>query len=255
MTEPLESCTKFIYRESAAGAAVPGKVLADFAFVAAYKTQAGASVSWSHSSAIVDLGALLGAAWNGWYAWTYIMPPEEASCMIDPKVASGTDVLRPPMFSGEMEAKDLLSIFNAANKPVVSVAGEGTIGQITPLTLICKRYRIVTFTFTNEDGTPINMTLGVTYTNYVFGVRAKPDQTIIPPKVDQTTGIVAGNGFVTVTLLESASFFTILTEGAAAEDSYEARYELTADMVSPAGETVSLVQSSPLFIGRREVGT
>ncbi len=256
MTEPLDVRTKWIYRETAAGAAVPGKALADFAFLAAYKTPAGAVTAWTHSSSIVDVAAVLGASYNGIYAWSYTMPPQESDAFIWPKPATGSDLISIVPISGEMEGKDLMSIFNAANRPVVIISGEGTIGQVVALTLVAKRYRKITFSFTNEDGSPIDMTIGTTYTNYTFSVRGKTDQTLTPPKYDQVvTNIAAGSGFVEVTILEAASFFSALTEGAAVADSYEARYELTADLVAVPNETVPVVASSPLFITRREVGT
>jgi hypothetical protein len=256
MTEPGNAIAKLIYRETAAGAAVTGSVIGDFTLVAAYLPRGGSPTAWSLGAVLYDLGALLGAAWNGYYFLKVTTPSVgDIDAGFDIKVASGTDVVRVASFTGEIEPKDLLSIFNAVNQPVVTLSGNGTIGQVTPLTLIAKRYRQVTFTFVDANGANIDMTSGTTYTNYPFSVRSKTDQNATPPKMDQTTGISAGNGYVTVTILEAASFFSAMPEGASPSDTLEVRYELTADLVAVTGETVSLVQSSPLTIARRETGT
>jgi hypothetical protein len=256
MSSPGQSVTKYLYRESAAGAAVTGKIITDFTVVAAYRPRSGSITSWAHGSTITDLNIALGAAWAGWYGWTFTLPATaEVDCGIDIKPATGSDSIRVSAFSGEVEGKDLVDIFNAVNQPVVVISGSGTIGQVTPLTLVAKRYRQITFTFKDSVGANIDMTLGVNYTNYVFSTRDKTNQTLTPPKMDQTTGIVAGSGYVTVTILEAASFFAIMPEGASVTDSFDLRYELTADLVAVSGETVPLVQSSSLTLIRREGGT
>lgn len=256
MTEPSNTVTKFFYVSTAAPAAVTGLTIGNFLVVAVYKPRSSAPVAWTHASALVDLGTSLGVGWNGWYAWTYTMPAAgDSDCAIDITPTNAAHFLRFAASQGELEPKDLLSIYNAASKPVVTINGQGTIGQITPITLINKRYRKLTFTFVDSNGANIDMTAGVTYTNYVFGTRSKTDQTATPPKADQTTGIVGGNGYVEVTILEAASFFNALTEGASVQEKIEIFYELTADLVAVANETVPLVQSSLLTIYRREVGT
>ena len=256
MTEPSNSIAKFFYIGLAAGTPVTALAIGNFTVVAAYKPRSSATVAWTHASALVDLGALLGAGWNGWYAWMYTMPSVgDSDCMIDIKPNSAAHFLRFAAALGELEPKDLLSIYNAASKPVVTITGQGTLGQVTPITLVAKRYRRLTFTFVDNNGANIDMTAGTTYTNFVFGTRSKTDQTLTPPKADQTTGITGGVGYVDVVILEASSFFNILTEGATPLDKIEILYELTADLVAVASETIPLVQSSPLTIVRREVGT
>lgn len=256
MTEPGNAITKMLYREDAAGAPVSGLAIGAFTIVAAYMPRGGSPTVWSPGAVLYDLNALLGASYAGYYLLKVTTPSVgDIDAGFDVKPASGTDMVRTVSFSGEIEPKDLLSIFNAVNQPVVTVSGNGTIGQVTPLTLVARRYRQITFTFVDSNGNNIDMTAGTTYTGYAFSVRSKTDMTATPPKYDQTTNITAGNGYVTVTILEGASFFTALTEGASPVESLEVRYELTADLVAVAGETVSLVQSSPLTITRREVGT
>lgn len=256
MTEALEPVGKLIFISDATGAPVTGLALVNFTILAVYKA-IGASVSaWTHGSTITDMAALLGASYNGYYYWEYAAPPVgDTHFGIDIKPVSDAHYLRFATITGEMETKDILSVFNAANKPVVTISGSGTIGQVTALILVAKRYREITFTFVDSNGNNIDMTDGTLYENYQFSVRAKTDQTLTPPKYDQTANIVGGNGFVTIKILENASFFNYINEGATPETDKDVLYELTADLVTAPGETVSLVQSSPLTIIRREVGT
>lgn len=256
MTEPLETRCKIIIRQTAAGVKVGGLGLSDFSILAVYRPNGGVVTAWSHSSTIVDIEAVLGASYKGWYAWIYTTPPQgDVDCGADIQPASGTDQIYFPKLTGEMEPKDLLSIFNVANRPQVTLSGQGTIGQVTPITMVAHRRQTLTFSFVDAAGDPVDMTDGVTYTNFRFSTRSKTDQTAAAPKMDQSTGITAADGSVSVAILEAASFYSVMPEGAAVEDSLELRYELVADLVAEAGETVSLVQSSPLTLLRRENGT
>jgi hypothetical protein len=256
MTEALEPVARMIRVIDSAGAAVTGLTLAAFTISAAYKPRNDVITAWTHGSTITDLGALLGASFDGYYVWQYTTPPVgDSDIFIDLDLVDTTRSWRFATVNGEMETKDIVSVFNAANKPVVTISNSGTLGQVTPLTMVSKRYRQVTFTFVDTNGNNINMTIGVTYTNFAFSVRSETDQTATPPKYDQITNITAGDGFVTVTILENASFFNALAEGAAPANDIKVLYELTADLVAVSGQTVSLVQSSPLTIIRREVGT
>lgn len=230
------------------GAAVTGLVLAGFTVEAyAYNRVAGTTASYSPAAALTEIG-------SGWYVLTASMPPNPGSFTLQITSNAG-HVVSPTQWSGEVESNDLDIIAGLATRPAVIVTGQGTIGQVTPISLVRSRYRLLEWQFTDQAGALIDMTVGTTYTNYAFSVRDKVDQTLTPPKYDQTTGFTTGLGYVRLAILEASSFFTYLTEGAAALTSREVRYELTADLVSPASETVPIVQSSPLYLLRREVGT
>jgi hypothetical protein len=255
--QPSGSVTKIIRRLTAAGVASTGKVTGDFTFTAYHKPNGGATATYTHGSVITELA-------SGYYDWTYSAPSTAGQYGIDCVAASGTDVVYNVMESGELESNDLDSIYAIVARPIVTVSGQGTIGQITPLTLVNKRYREVIFQFVDDAGTNINMTTGVNYTAYTFGVRDRTDDTLTPPKVDAVNGttttgftyVIAGSdGAISVKIPEDATFFT-LTEGASSSDILELRYELTGDLIgATSGCTVSLVQSSPLYLVPRKVGT
>jgi len=248
MTQPLDTVTKFFRVLDAAGAAVAGLVLADFTFVAYVRPYGGADTAWAHSSTITQ-------PVSGFYAWT--MTKHSAAghdgILILPVVTTRT--IEFVSVSGEVETQDLDSLYGSVSRPVVTLSGQGTVGQTVPLVLVSKRYRKVRFTFVDDLGAQIDMTVDTTYTAYKWSVRATLDQTLAPPKYDQTTGITAGLGFVEVTILEASTFFNALLEGATVADTYEGRHELSADLVAVASETVALVPSSTLTMTRREHGT
>jgi len=256
MPIPGNSVTKFFRRITPAGTAVTGKVLGDFTFVAWYLATGGSVTAYAHGSTITEIS-------SGYYAWTFSLPPVKANWAVDISPASGTDLLQFVSASGYVENNDLDLIAASVARPLVTITGQGTIGQVTPVALIHKRYRWLRFAFNDANGAAIDMTAGVNYTSYIWGIRGYPDQTLSPPKLDATDGlatagfawsIVGSLGYIDIKVPMDATIFGGLTEGASALDQVEYRHELTAFDVTPAHERVSLVQSSQLLVTRREVG-
>ncbi len=257
MSQPANTVVKYIRRLDAGGSPSLGKVTADFAFVGFHAPVGGSPAAYAHGSATDELS-------DGYYAWSYVLAATAGFTGLDIEVASGTDIIEMLPLQGEVENQDLDSIYASASSPTVTLSGGGTIGQVTPITLVNMRYRKLTFHFVDDAGNDIDMTDGVNYTDFVFAVRARDNQTSTPPKVDAEDGdatagfnnaITGGPGFIDVEIPEDATFFT-LTEGANVIETIDHRYELTGDLVdSPAARTVALVQSSPLNLVRREAET
>jgi len=248
MAEPQETVTKFFRLLDAASAIVEDAVIGDFVVVALMKAGADAATAWAHASTLEEPVA-------GHYAWTYTLPSEECHEGIHLRHSNSAYQIEWLSAQGELERRDLVSVFNAASRPVVTLSGQGTIGQTVEVSLVARRYRVLRFIFEDEDGEPIDMTEGEIYDDYAWAVRAVDDQTDADALYDQTTNITAGEGFVEVEILETADFFDALPEGAAVEESVELRHELVADLVDEVGQTVSLVPSSVLRVTRREKGT
>jgi hypothetical protein len=253
MAQPGNTVCKILRRLTAAGVASTGKVLADFTGVGYTYPSGGPAASYTLSLAVAELA-------NGYYAVTYLLPSAAGHFGVHITAASGTDSVEAVLFSGELEANDLDQMAALLARPVVGLTSSGTIGQQVALTLVNKRYRELTFSFVDANGTAVDMT---TYTGITFGVRSKTDQTLTPPKIDAVNGtatagstyvITAAVGSITVKIPEDATFFT-LTEGASPVDSLELEYELTGDQGGSATKTVSLVPTSPLTLTWREVGT
>lgn len=246
MAQPGDVTHRLIRVTDAAGAGVAGLVLANFTITARSRAYgAGAWSAFTPGSVLTDLG-------GGLYGLQFTLPTSAGWWRLIIDHASHT--VWPGSWEGELEANDLDVVAAYAVRPQVTISGAGTIGQTVAVQLINKRYRRLRFTFNDQNGAPIDMTAGTTYNGYAWSVRAANSQTAAP-KYDQTTGITAGLGFVEVTILEAATLFNALTEGATPALTLDCRHELTADLVAVAGETVSLVAPSPLTLLRREVGT
>jgi hypothetical protein len=251
MAQPGNSVVKYIRRLTAAGAASTGKVLADFTIFAYHAPGGLTPAAFTHGSTITELSL-------GWYAWTYTLPSTVGFTGVDIDVASGTDTVDLIQIQDELEAADQDQIASLVNRPIVGISSQGTIGQVQPITLVNKRYRVLRFTFVDADGVAINM--ATVYGNYAWSVRSFTNQADTDYRVDATNGsptgfvITGGTGYVDVTIPEDAAFFD-LTEGASALDTLDIRHELTGDLGSVATKTVALIPSSPLTLTRREVGT
>lgn len=257
MSEPLEIVAKFIRVIDAAGDPVLGLDIDDFTVAAMQVADGETITTWAHGSVMLDAEDILGAGFEGYYGWLYAQPAAGDTHMgIDLVLLDTALSYRFVAVGGELEPKDLLSIYNTANQPQVTISNQGTIGQVRPWTVVAHRKNVIRFSFTNADGSNINMTDGVLYENLTLGIRALDDQTADPPKMDLTgADVVGGNGYVEVTLREDSDCYDAMPEEEQPEDTYTARYELTGDEVADPNETVALVSSSPFIMSRREVGT
>ena len=247
MSVPGDTTHRFIRVLDATGAGVAGLLIGAFTVTARSRAYgAGAWTTFTHGAALTDLG-------GGDYGLAFTLPTSAGWWRLI--ITHPTNTVWPGSWEGELESSDLDAIAAYTVRPQVTLTGQGTIGQTVAVSLVAKRYRKIRFTFLDSLGAPIDMTAGTTYTNFAWSVRSATSQTATPPKYDQTASITGGSGFVEVTVVENASFFDALTEGATPLDRYECRHELTADLVAVAGQTVSLVPSSSLTLQRREVGT
>lgn len=252
--KPGDPVNKFIRVTTAAGVAVTGLNLASFTVEAYYKAPGVAAATFTHASSITEMG-------SGWYLWTFTLPAVACEWAVRIARATGTDLVSPNRYDGETEGQDLDAIYAAVARPIVTLSGQGTIGQVTAVSLVAYRRRVLRFSFVDESGVAINMAAGTVYEAYAFSVRDPTDQTLTPPKFDGVHNtpagftIVGGSGYIDVTIPESASFFDAIDEGADVEDTHALRFELTGDVVGTSGQTVALVVSSPMTLLRREVGT
>jgi hypothetical protein len=254
MARPGDTVRKQIRVIDTTGAGVTGLTISAFTVTAGYWANgAGSPAVFSPSASLTEIA-------GGRYWIQYTLPNIVGNFYIQILPVSASHFCSAERFQDELENNDFDSIGSLVARPLVTISGQGTLGQITPLNIVNKKHVVLSFAFNDVNGSPINMTAGVTYTNFKFGVRSQTDQTLTPPKLDATNGsptgfaIVGSNGMVQVTIPMNASFFT-LAEGASPALSVTHQYDLTAELVAAAGERVSLVQSSPLTIWRREEGT
>lgn len=241
------SCPRCFKVLDPAGAPVAGLTAGDFA-VLVLANAYGATAYADVSPAGIAIAAIAGHA--GYYRLAHNYPAAAGWLAVDVVPVNPLHQVVPLCWSGEVENADLDRLNANLQNPIVTLQLGGSLGQPVALSLVAHRHAVIPFAFTGVDMTP-----GVTYTNYRWSVRDAKDQTLAAAKYDQTTGILAADGLVTITIPETASFFSVMPEGASPADRYELRHELVADLVSASGETVSLVPSSSLTLQRREEGT
>lgn len=239
---PGDTTTKVFHVMDADGAPVTGLTLSDYTIVA-YNN----GVVYTHSSAITELT-------GGNYKWTYVTPATRGEVWINcqPNAAANTIAhakTRSVSFAGEVENQDLDSVYAANARPIITLRGSGTIGQVQALVLSQNRFRRLEFTFVDSNGDPV--LLDTDYDNYLIAVRSADQATTIWDGADATI-TPDDSGVLTVDIPEDASFFDALDVG---ETSALLYYEITADFEQNADQTISLVPSSPLTLNRVEVGT
>ncbi|HYG66690.1 MAG TPA: hypothetical protein VD838_03490 [Anaeromyxobacteraceae bacterium] len=239
MSQPADTVTKVVHVVDASGAGVEGLDLADFEFVA---LEDGAA--YTHNSTIEEIG-------DGDYKWTFSQPSSRAHkyIRIRPTNAAHRCVMtaaRSVCYEGEVENQDLDSIYAATARPVISLTGEGTLGQKVPITLHKDRWRKLEFQIVDENDEPV--ALDSDYDGWAIGVRSADQSTT---EWDGTGAIIVpdDSGLLTVEIPENASFFAALTEGTAQVTLY---YEIVANLGGNSAKTVAIVPSSELTLSRSE---
>ncbi len=220
-----------------------GLATADFNFIA-YKNGA----TWSHGSVVVHIAA-------GWYTHTYTTPPIASQFIINAQpintnYRSSPVAFRSVSYQGEVEDQDLDSLYVRQARPVVTIRGTGTVGQIQPITLYNNRYRKMEFTFVDQDDVPIM--LATTYDNVALAVRSADQSTVVYSSSSITT--IYDSGLMRIEWPEDAGFFaTAMPIGTVAP--VQLYWEVTGNLGHDVTKTVSLIPSSILNLLRSEVGT
>ncbi len=253
MAQPGEIVGKRLRVVNAAGTGVTGLLISDFTVTSYYRPKGGSWTSYSAGAALTSLG-------SGLYGITYALPSVPAQYFVQIIPNSSSNFASVEAWEDEAEAQDLDAMYGLVARPIVTVSGQGTVGQIKDVTITSHRNWILTYGFADQTGTPIDMTSGTVYANYKVGFRGVKDQTATPPKLDAIHGtpagfgITGGLGFLTVTIPMGCTIFNALPEGASVADSIVIKYEITGERVAAAGERVALVASSNMTLTRREEG-
>jgi hypothetical protein len=255
MARPGDTIRRYLRIEDNAGAGVTGLTIAALTVTAGkWNDGSGSPASHSPSAALTEVG--LGVYWL-----SYTLPNAAGSFYVQVLPVSASHHPHVRGWEDVVEANDIDSVGSLVARPVVTVGNSGTLGQVTPISIPSKRRAVLTFAILDQNGDPIDMTGGVTYTNFKVGFRSQTDMTATPPKLDAVHGtptgfgIVTSDGLVVVTIPMACTIFNVLAEGASPETSETINYEITAEVVgtSPA-ERIAVVASSPLTITRREEG-
>jgi hypothetical protein len=234
-----------------------GLTIADFTVTARGRGY-GASVwsTYTHSSAIVELG-------SGDYALSFLAPAAAGwwRYKIAPNVATRT--VWNQSFEGEIETQDLDSMFTGLSSVALGASRNIYLGNVWPSAeLIAYRYNQWSIPVVDQNRDPIDLS---GWTNLALSVRTL-DQTT--KKLDATNGSPTGfvltgsaGGIVTVEWPESlgtpgsaADIYSIVPAGSLTM-SQALYFEVTGDVDADTDKTVPIIRSSPLIIGRREVGS
>jgi hypothetical protein len=216
---------------------------------------AGYAIAYAGAWAAYSVIASLNELGDGWYSLAFVNPSAAGYRLVTIKTTLNYNV-NISGWDGEVENNDLDSIYSSIAKPVITLAGSGTIGQQLPISLIVARYRQLVITFKDQNGNLIDLTQ---YSNLAMSIRSK-DQT---QKYDLLTdspnpGTITGTalGVLTITIPDTATFGAWLpTPTASSTDTLTTYWEVVGNLASSVLDTVALIPSSSCVLTRREVGT
>lgn len=218
-------------RQTAAGVASAGKVLADFT-IRAYAD----GVYYDCSPAITEVETT--GAWTvydlevetqaGGPYWSHIVI----------QAASGTDLVTPTYFSGELEQQDLDSVYSVISRPTAVLSDATMVGAETQLELIAYRETPVSFTVVDQAGNAIDLS---GYNNWRFSVWDKTHSgSILYSDALDFDG--DASGVITGTIPEDAAFFSEIADAfTASEDFVTLYYDIIADAEADADKTRTLL--------------
>ena len=254
MARPGDTIRRYLRIEDAAGAGVTGLTIAALTVTAGkWNDGSGSPASHSPSAALTEVG--LGVYWL-----SYTLPNAAGSFYVQVLPVSSAHYLHTRGWEDVVEAQDIDSVAGLVARPITTLSNTGTLGQIQPVSIPARRHAVLVFAIVDQNGDPINLTTGVTYTSFKVGFRSQTDQTATPPKLDALTGtptgfsIVTGDGLLTITIPMACTIFNVLAEGASPETTETINYEVTAELVAASGERVAIIPSSPMTFTRREEG-
>lgn len=254
--QPGNTAHRLILVLDASDAPVTGLTLAAFTVVA-YARGYGASVwsAFTHSAALVEVG-------GGYYALSHLAPPSAGWWRLVLRPVDLTRTVWNCSWEGEAETQDLDSIYTGLSAVQLGVIRNVYLGFTWNAELIAYRWNQWSIPVVNQTGAPVDLS---GYTNLALSVRTK-DQTT--KKLDASNGSPAGfvltasaGGIVSVNFPESlgtvgsaADIYSIVP-AASLTMSEPLYFEITGDVAGNAAQTVPIIRSSSLTIGRREVGS
>lgn len=193
--------TLTLYRTDAAGAAVSGKVEADFAFVAHHDGVAHA-LTTSGFAEIAD----------GYYSVAVTYPATLGRLRIDASCLNPTtDTVDPEVLEGQVTANDIDSVaVLAARPPSVTLAQNVSPQSAFGITVFKGDARTLRIPCYDDDGNTIDLSL---WENFRFSIQNTDQSTVTGDlPYHQTTGVDGGaDGFAEVVLPEDCTAYGVHT--------------------------------------------
>lgn len=232
---PGDTIQLMAWRQTAAGAASTGKLIADFGFELYLD-----GVVTAVTKTVTEGATTADGVWRA-YKFAVTLPSTAGRVAVRLSPASGTDVVYPDVYEGEVEANDLDSIYAVSAVPVVSASVTTGPATDTPIALDAYRLNECSATRLDQAGAAMNLT---GYTNARFAVWTRDHS---GTRYTQTTNITLGGaaGTIVWTVPETASFYSeIDTAIAASQDFVTLYYDLVADRAGLATDTVPLLKGT-----------
>lgn len=233
-----------------------GLTIASFTVVARARGY-GASVwsTYTHGAALVEIG-------GGDYALAFAAPPSAGWWRFYLLPTDTTKQVWNGSWEGEAEALDIDALYAYLASAQLGHTRNIFLGFTWPGEIVAYRWQQWQIPVVNQAGDPVDLS---GYTNLALSVRTLNQTT---KKLDASHGSPTGfvltasaGGIVTVEWPESlgtvgsaADIYSIVPAGS--DKMSEALwFEITGDVGGDATKTVPIIRSSPLVVGRREVGS
>ena len=147
---------KFFKVTTLLGAAVTGLVTASFTF-----TTLGCAYGASPATYVASPAPTVTEIGLGYYGVTWGLYASAGFDALDIKMVSGTNIISPLMFSGEVEAYGAAQLAALVARPTVTLSATSVLGAPQPITLVPYRYRGGNFAMTLTvvlGGAPVDLT-------------------------------------------------------------------------------------------------
>ncbi len=230
--QPGDTISFVVMRQTAAGVAASGKVLADFT-IRSYKN----GVYYDATPTITEIETT--GVWT-----TYILTCVLAASgpywnHVVIQAASGTDVCSPNQFAGEVEAQDLDSVYAVVSRPTAALSTSSLLSSELQLELVAYREAPLSFNIVDQSGAAIALN---GYNNWRFSVWDKTHSgSILYTNAIGLAG--SAGGVVTGLIPEDAAFFSQIATGlAASEDFVTLYYDIIADAAATTTKTRTILR-------------
>lgn len=231
---PGDIITLMVFRQTSAAAPSTGKLIADFGFELYLD-----GVITSVTKTLTEGATTADGAWRA-YKIAVTLPSTPGRVAIRTPAVTGTDVVYPDLWEGEVEANDLDSIYAVSAVPVSSASVTSGPGSATPITLYAYRLNECSATRVDQAGAAIDLS---GYNNARFSVWNRDHSST---RYTLSSGItMSALGVIAWTIPENASFYTDVDAAIAlSQDFVTLYYDLVADKASDTTKTVPLLHGT-----------
>lgn len=203
------------------------------------------SGSWTVTCYLAGTVTAVTTAWteigSGYYKVNITLPATVGYVVI--LISNGTNLVSPNRWEGSNTIKDVDDAYNASAKAVAYITTvTGNPYTDTLLTLDANRAQTITVQVNDQTGAAVNLS---GYSNYAFTVWDKTHSSV-GTRTIITTGISGSSGGVlTITVPETAGFFTLMDAAiTAGSDTLTLYYDVKADAGGVSTATQNIIRGT-----------